>query len=304
MSTDSSEATMNTSHIDTSYTDSKATQQVALVSGASSGIGLELTRLLLSKGYHVIALNRSEFENNEDNQDIHQALQEGRIRIYRADLSDFQQLRAALEQIKVQEQRIDIVFNNAGNSLSQLTLSPQGRELHFELMTVVPYIITMELLPLLSAGQGGTVIHTSSAAFDYLQSFDVDTLDHPTTFRKLIGPYASSKLALTLWARAASSSLAAQNVMIRSVDPGGNNTLRKNKPSGLPLFARVLMKWFMAHPSTGANRLYNGAVGEYRQQTGILLKKEKPVEPRFIEKAEAVWEKVDHIYRQEYLPMS
>ncbi|MEW4369653.1 SDR family NAD(P)-dependent oxidoreductase [Paenibacillus sp. JQZ6Y-1] len=279
------------------------TPSVALVSGANSGIGLELTRLLLSKGYEVIALNRSDFESTNDNQSIHQAFQQGRLRMYRADLTDFQQLRAALEQIKQQEQRIDILFNNAGNSLSQLKLSPQGRELHFELMTVVPYIITMELLPLLAAEQGGTVIQTSSAAFDYLKSFEVDKLDHPSTFRKLIGPYASSKLALTLWAQAAAPSLLQQNIRIRSVDPGGNNTLRKNKPSGLPLPVRILMQWFMAHPSTGAGRLYNGAVGDYREQTGILLKKDKPAEPRFAEQAEAVWKKVDHIYREEYLAM-
>lgn len=296
---------MNTSSISKTHSDLHMypTQSVALVSGASSGIGLELTRLLLSKDYDVIALNRSEFEASEDDQSIHNALQEGRLRVYRADLTDFRQLHTALEQIKVQEKRIDILFNNAGNSLDQLKLSSQGRELHFELMTVVPYIITMELLPLLTAGEGGTVIHTSSAAFDYLKAFHVDELDHPSTFRKLIGPYASSKLALTLWAQAAAPSLLQQHVRIRSVDPGGNNTLRKNKPSGLPLPVRILMKWFMAHPSTGAGRLYNGAVGDYREQTGILLKKDKPAAPRFTEQAEAVWKKVDHIYRQEYLAM-
>src|SRR6476661_5956064 len=109
-------------------------------------------------------------------------------------------------------------------------------------MTVVPYIILMELKGLLLKGSLKTVINTSSSALKFTNKFTIETLERPQTFRKLIGPYATSKLALSLWTQAISPQLAREGIQIRSVDPGGNNTLRKGKNSGLPLVVVPLMK--------------------------------------------------------------
>ncbi|MEM5594375.1 hypothetical protein AAHH67_26260 [Niallia circulans] len=64
-------------------------------------------------------------------------------------MADFRQLKSALKLIKEKETKLDALFNNAGGSFSKLVFSPQGRELHYEIQTVVPFIITMELLDLL-----------------------------------------------------------------------------------------------------------------------------------------------------------
>lgn len=69
------------------------------------------------------------------------------------DLTDYGSLRHSLEEIKGKEKRIDILFNNAGGGLSELRYSQQGREMHYELLTVVPYIILMELKELLKNGR-------------------------------------------------------------------------------------------------------------------------------------------------------
>lgn len=57
-------------------------------------------------------------------------------------------------QIKKKETKLDALFNNAGGSFSNLRFSPQGRELHYEIQTVVPFIITMELLDLVKGKSG------------------------------------------------------------------------------------------------------------------------------------------------------
>ncbi|WP_458120657.1 SDR family NAD(P)-dependent oxidoreductase [Paenibacillus sp. Z6-24] len=272
----------------------------ALVTGANSGIGLELTRKLLAEGWQVIAVHRSGF--SEDDLTIHQAIQSRQLRTYTvSNLADYDQLRQVLQMIKHHEQQIDVLFNNAGGTFAELDYSKQGREMHYELMTVVPYIILMELKDLLHNGHLHTVINTSSAAVKYTKAINNEILERPTIFRKLVGPYATSKLALSLWTQAAAPRLAKEGIMIRSVDPGSNNTLRKGKKSGLPWLVRPLMKFFFAPPTHGADQLYQGAVGEHSGKSGIFVSKGQIMEMKFQEQAPEILERINQIYEQEFL---
>ncbi|MED4953889.1 SDR family NAD(P)-dependent oxidoreductase [Paenibacillus macerans] len=275
-------------------------KKVALITGANAGIGLELTRKLLSEGWQVAALIRSAFP--ADDALISQAANSGQLRIYQAsDLSDFDSLKQALDEVKAGETYIDVLFNNAGGSFPKLLFSAQGRELHYELMTVAPYIILMELQELLKNGRHKTVINTSSAVTNMVKPFDPDSLDRPKTFRKLLGPYATSKLALSLWTQAAAPEFAKEGIKIRSVDPGSNNTARKSKKSGLPWYVKPMMKLFFQPPSYGAGRLYDGAFGLYRDLAGVYLEKGQVKELNYTEFAQQVLNKVKTVYEREYL---
>ncbi|GMK44243.1 hypothetical protein PghCCS26_13700 [Paenibacillus glycanilyticus] len=275
-------------------------EHIALITGASAGIGLELTRKLLSENWHVVAVNRSDFP--ADDMSLHNAVKSGSLRIYKTDdLADFASLRLTLEEIKSKERRIDILFNNAGGSFPELSYSKQGREKHYELMTVVPYIILMELKELLKNSRLKTVINTSSSALKFTKQFSIEVLEHPKTFRKLLGPYATSKLALSLWTEAVASQLAKDDIKIRSVDPGGNNTIRKGKQSGLPVVVEVLMKLFFSPPTLGANKLYEGALGEHHHESGVFLLKGRVAELKFKDQARNVLERIQAIYEYEFL---
>ncbi|MEF2968692.1 SDR family NAD(P)-dependent oxidoreductase [Paenibacillus sp. M1] len=275
-------------------------ENIALITGASAGIGLELTRKLLSEDWQVVALNRSDFPADE--MSIQEAVKSGRLRMYKtADLADYVGLRQTLEEIKSKEKRIDILFNNAGGSFPELSYSKQGREKHYELMTVVPYIILMELKELIKSSRLKTVINTSSSALKFTKEFNIEILERPKTFRKLIGPYATSKLALSLWTQAVAPQLAEDDIKIRSVDPGSNNTLRKGKDSGLPLIVKPLMKLFFSPPTHGAGKLYEGALGEHRNETGVFLLKGQVAPLKFKDHAMNVLERIHAIYEQEYL---
>lgn len=272
--------------------------KVALITGANHGIGLELTRRLLSEGSQVIALNRSAF--SEDDPLIRGSLERRRLRVHRADLSDFEGLRRALGAIEATEEKIDVLFNNAGGSVPELTFSRQGRELHFEVQTVVPYVIAMELRELLRRGTLKTVVNTSSNAFDTTRRFDPDALERPASFKQLFGPYATSKLALSLWTREVAPLLEGDGIKIRSVDPGANNTLRKGKRSGLPFYVEPLMRFFFPPPSQGASRLYEGAFGANRELSGVYLRKDRATDLPFREHGPRVLEKVRSIHEREF----
>lgn len=271
---------------------------IAMITGANSGIGLELTRKLLAEGWQVIALNRSEVP--AEDLKLQKALSSKQLRIYKVtDLTDYENLRLVLHELHHKEPYIDVIFNNAGQSFPELTYSRQGRETHYELLTVVPYIILMELKDLLLKGSLKTVINTSSSALNMRKSFNLELLEHPQKFRKVVGPYAASKLALSLWTEALAPSLAKEGILIRSVDPGNNNTVRKGQKSGLPLWMKLLMR-FTPPPTLGAGLLYDSAVGEHRDQTGVFLIKGKIQPLPFRESAPKLLKRLDEIYRQQF----
>ncbi|MGC5771166.1 SDR family NAD(P)-dependent oxidoreductase [Paenibacillus pabuli] len=273
--------------------------RTALITGSTSGIGLELTRTLLAEGWQVIGLNRSAFPK-EDN-DIQNRLRSGQLRWVQANLTQYDSLRKALNQIKSETDAIDVLFNNAGGSGYDLQLSDQGHEMHFELQTVVPYIIYMELQDLLHKGTLKTVINTSTSAFNMVKQFNLDILEHPAKFKKLFGPYATSKLALSLWTHEVASGPRAEGIRLLSVDPGGNNTLRGNKQSGLPFYIKPVMRMFFPHPSHGASLLYNAAFSQPKLQSGTFLIKNKATKLRFTEQGPAILRRVHEIYEQQFL---
>ncbi|WP_145412588.1 SDR family NAD(P)-dependent oxidoreductase [Paenibacillus xylanexedens] len=273
--------------------------RTAVITGSTSGIGLELTRQLLTNQWEIIGLNRSPFP--ADDSFIQSALISGQLRSVQANLTNYASLRSAMEQIRSQTDRIDVLFNNAGGSTSTLQYSDQGRELHFELQTVVPYIIYQELYDLLRQGTMKTVVNTSTTAFRTMRTFDLGTLERPASFKKLFGPYAASKLALSLWTAEAASSAMVDNIRLLSVDPGGNNTLKNDKTSGLPFYIKPVMKLFFSHPSRGASLLHDAVLGNVKHDSGAFLVNNKAARLRFQEQGSAVLQRVHEIYEQNYL---
>lgn len=272
--------------------------RVAFITGANHGIGLELTRKMLAENWQVIALIRSAYP--DDDALIREAVNSKQLRIFNSDLTDFVSLKAALKEIKSRETRIDLLFNNAGGSFPELSYSKQGREMHFELQTVVPYIIMTELKDLLHQGTLKTVINTSSNAFLTLKTFDPGKLEHPTAFKKLFGPYSTTKLALSLWTQELAPHLAAEGIMIRSADPGGNNTIRRGKKSGLPVWLKPVIRLFFPHPSYGADLLYKAAMGQHSRTPGAYLTKDQVTPLKFPGESRKVLAMVQAIYEKEF----
>jgi len=270
----------------------------ALITGANSGVGLELTKRLLGQGWDVIALIRSDFDGGEPTIDAARAA--GRLRVHSADLSDFTQLKRALLAIKAGESRIDVLFNNAGAAIGGITSSPQGREMHYEVNTVVPYIITMELKPLLAQGDLKTIVNTSSNALLLVKAFDLDLLERPTAYKPLSGPYGASKLGLSLWSQALAPALQAEGIEIRSVNPGGNKT-KMTHSAHFPLWLRPIRALFFSHPSKGAALVDDAARGAWRGTTGVFINRGRATPTRFAQHGPAVLSKVQAIYRHEFL---
>lgn len=239
------------------------TKGTALVTGANSGIGLQLTLRLLEEGWEVAALVRSEFGTDVA---LEAARARGRLRLYRADLGHPAGLEAAATRILAEEPRIDVLFNNAGVAPDRLETGARGYDLAFEVNTLAPYLVTKALLPLLRASVGKTVVNTSSAAALLVRAFSTEELLHPTRFAPFSGPYGRSKLALSLWTQAWAPTLATEGIRLISVDPGANHSVMNNprRKSGIPGWIRWIQRLTNKPPRYGADLLYRAAFGGAR----------------------------------------
>jgi len=276
--------------------------KTALVTGANSGVGLELTKKLLSEGFDVIALTRSDFPVDEA---IDNAVKANKLRRYRCDLSDFKALKTRLQEIKEREDKIDVLFNNAGISLEAYKYSPQDREMHYEVNAVVPYIIIRELEGLVLKGKFKSIVNVSSTTLSDVKKLVPSELAHPKEpFQALFGSYATSKLVLTLWTSAVAPEYSVKGIEVKSVCPGMNSTPLSGNSAAMPWWLGWTVRWFWLHPSVGAGREYNAALKPKLQgKPGAFIDVGKVTKFKFGEHKDAVLQEVKRIYEEEFLAL-
>lgn len=173
--------------------------QIALVTGATRGIGAEIVRQLSDLGATVYAGARD--VDDVDDPDL---------RPIRLDLTDRDEMADAIDRIDAEEGRLDVLVNNAGvhGPGGQLDrIGPDAAEHTLAVNLHGPMLLTRQALPLLTERAGGRIVNLSSGAGRFSRGIDDGHL-----------PYGVSKAALNAFTDA----LAAQypELFVNAVDPG------------------------------------------------------------------------------------
>lgn len=139
-------------------------QKVAIVTGSSSGIGLESVLLLARNGYITYATMRSP----EKDTSIKTAVQkEGLpIRVVQLDVTDDNSVKNAVDHIISEASRIDVLVNNAGYGLGGALEDLSLEEIKFQFETNVFGLIrvTQAVLPTMRKQRSGRILNLSSGA--------------------------------------------------------------------------------------------------------------------------------------------
>lgn len=268
--------------------------RTALVTGANSGVGLELTKSLLNAGAEVAALVRSDFAPEDA---LDRARTEGRLRVYRADFADWASLRRGLAEVKAAETKLDLLFNNAGVAFPDLR-DVAGLDGHFAVNTVAPFLVLEELGPLLERGNLKTVVQTSSIALRFAKNFSLESLESPTRYVPIVGPYAASKLALSLWTREAADYWQGKGIRIVSACPGGTKTKMTARPQ--LWFMRLLSPLLFHSAAEGARRLLLAAFAGSPAGAFHSGPKGKVVEPGFLAEGPRILNRLRELYEKEF----
>lgn len=198
---------------------------VAVVTGASSGIGKQVAKALAMQGWHVIGTGRDPERLAAAEAEIRTASSGGKVDMLRADLSllaDAENLAEAIHQITP---RVDVLVNNAGGMASDLVMTSEGYEANFAGNHLGPFVLTNRLLPLLRAAaddaEPGTVriLNTSSDASEMIPGIDLSDMQNLGRWSAGLA-YCTGKLANVLHARALADRLATDGIVAHAVHPG------------------------------------------------------------------------------------
>ncbi len=191
-------------------------QQVALVTGSTSGLGHELATRLGAMGMHVIVHGR----NRERGMAVVDAINSegvGSARFYRADLASFEQVREFGEAVLRDYDRLDILINNAGiaSTPNGRTLSEDGHELIFQVNHLSHFLLTRILLPRLIDSAPSRIVNVSSGAQQPID-FDDVMLENGFSGGRA---YAQSKLAQVLFTIDLAEELEGEDVIVNALHP-------------------------------------------------------------------------------------
>lgn len=188
--------------------------RVALVTGASNGIGLATALELARRGAHVIVHARNGERGARAIERIADKIPGASLDLQLADLGDLDAVRAMTERLLAAYPSIDLIINNAGTMMAVPEPTAQGHERHFGVNYLGHFALTLPLLLKLKGRADSRVVCVSSLAHGHWW-LDPDKLSGKGTWSYAL--YARSKLALTYFGLELDRRLRASGTPIKSV---------------------------------------------------------------------------------------
>lgn len=200
-------------------------KKVAVITGASAGVGLAAAKALALEGWRVIGVGRDPGRTAEAEAALRAAVPGAEVTMLRGDLALMADAARLAAEITALTDRVHLLANNAGGMIPEPAITPEGLELCFAGNHLGPFLLTTRLLPLLqraaAESPSGTVrvINTSSDGSEMIPGMNWDDLQDPLK-NSPGAAYCSGKLANVLFARALAARHGAEGIMAFSFHPG------------------------------------------------------------------------------------
>jgi NAD(P)-dependent dehydrogenase (short-subunit alcohol dehydrogenase family) len=193
--------------------------RVILVTGATDGLGKQVARDLAAQGATVLLHGRSLEKGEATLQEIRDATGNQKLMYYNADLSSLDAVRGLAEEIQAEQDRLDVLINNAGigsgSRPGRRELSADGYELRFAVNYLAHFLLTYRLLPLLRRSTPARVVNVSSAGQQPIDFEDVMLEDGYNGLRA----YRQSKLAQVMATFDLAEELSQSGVTVNCLHP-------------------------------------------------------------------------------------
>lgn len=212
--------------------------RVCVVSGATSGVGLEAVRRLARANAHIVMICRNPGKAEAVRRDLlsHTG---AAVDSVVADFSDLATVRSAAGTLLENYPRIDVLINSAGLFSTSRTLTREGFETVFCVNHLAPFLLTHLLLERLVQSAPARIIQVNSEGHRF-GGLDLDDLSWERRRYGGYRSYGASKIAqlLTTWEFA--DRLQGAGVTINAMHPGDvrTNIGMNNGP---------LYRWFQNH---------------------------------------------------------
>jgi NAD(P)-dependent dehydrogenase (short-subunit alcohol dehydrogenase family) len=199
--------------------------RVAVITGASSGIGKEISKALAAQGWRIIGIGRDAARSRTAEAEIRAASTSGEVEMLRADLSLLRDSARVAAEVAARTDRVDLLVNNAGGMVKEKVITAEGHESCFAGNHLGPFVLTQRLLPLLRTTAAHSprgsvrILNTTSDASEMVPGLDWNDLESVKQFNPGLS-YCRAKLANVLFARALARRLDGEGIVAHAIHPG------------------------------------------------------------------------------------
>ncbi|CAI0417275.1 unnamed protein product [Linum tenue] len=213
-----------------------ATGLTAVVTGASSGIGVETARVLAMRGAHVVMAVRNVDTGKSVKEAILKEIPTAKVDVMQLDLSSMASVKKFASEYISSGLPLNLLINNAGIMMCPYMLSTDNIEMQFATNHVGHFLLTHLLLETMKStaresNQEGRIVNLSSEGhrFAYKEGIRFDKINNEAEYNN-IRAYGQSKLANILHANELARRLKEEgiNITANSLHPGAiaTNLLR------------------------------------------------------------------------------
>jgi retinol dehydrogenase 14 len=255
------------------------TGKTVLVTGATSGIGLEASAELATRGATVVMVGRDAKKTEAARAEVERRSGSKLIETLLCDFSSQRQVRQLAADYRARHSRLDILVNNAGSVSDARVVTEDGLEQTFAVNHLGYFLLTTLLLDLVEQSAPARIVNVASVGHRQ-GDLDFDNLQYEKGGYWIMRAYSRSKLANVLFTAELARRLAGKNVTVNCLHPGAVAT---SIWSRAPSYARPLLavaKLFMVSPAKGGSRIvYLATSPDVADVSGAYFEKNRRVEP-------------------------
>ena len=193
--------------------------KTAVVTGATSGLGLETARALASKGAKVVILGRSADKLAAASSELQSLNLAGEIETGTLDLCNLEQVRKSATDLVQRFPEINILVNNAGVMVCPLDRTVQGFEMQFGTNHMGHFLFTCLLMPSLLKGSPARIVNLASTGHR-ISDINLDDPNYESSEYEKWTAYGASKTANVLFSVGLDNRLKDKGIRSYAVHPG------------------------------------------------------------------------------------
>lgn len=288
--------------------------KIAIVTGANSGLGQEITLVLVKKDIKVIMACRNVEKTESAKTNILRIVPTAEIEIMELDLNSLSSVRNFAQLYSEKYTRLDLMIANAGIMIPPFAKTEDGFESQMGVNYFSHFLLINLLFPIINNTPESRIITTSSIAHENAK-IDFDNLNSEKSYSKM-GAYGQSKLACLMFAYELHRRLQNANskVISLSVHPGVSKTnLFNNMPKFLQFVLSPFWRMLTHSPEEAAKPMLYAALmedvngGEYYGPSGFMGMKGDPKKvkskPQSYDKevAKKLWEVSEELTKQKFI---